>query len=296
MKKKGMIVFMNSNGSCLGSIEKVKGVDGLLSQLTDRVDGDLMDAAGPQLKVVSNYAVGFDNIDIQTATRKKIPVGHTPGVLTETCADFTFSLLASLVLFCSSLQSLFLLGFCFIDQFCCSGISFLNDILQPKGDYKANRVLNQMREKVMKALHQTGERSITMDSIDIALCILNTETGMMQFAGANRPLLMVRNRELYEYKPDKMPIGLAPLCEQTFTNQVIETRAGDTFYLFSDGYSDQFGEMTDKKFKQKNLKRVINSVAALPMQRQREVLENTFLDWKGRTQQVDDVLVFGFTI
>jgi len=176
------------------------------------------------------------------------------------------------------------------------GISFLNDVLQSKSGFKANRVLNLMREKVMKALHQTGERSITMDSIDVALCILNTENGMMQFAGANRPLFMVRDGELFEYKPDKMTIGLAPLREQTFTNQVIETRTGDCFYLFSDGYSDQFGEMTDKKFKQKNLKKVISSVAAFPMSRQREVLESTFLDWKGKAQQVDDVLVFGFTI
>ena len=176
------------------------------------------------------------------------------------------------------------------------GISFLNDVLQSRTDYKANRVLNQMREKVMKALHQTGERSITMDSIDIALCIVNSDNGRMQFAGANRPLFMVRNGELTEFKPDKMTIGLAPLQEQTFTNQILETKPGDSFYLFSDGYPDQFGELTDKKFKQKSLKRIISSAAGLPMARQKEVLENTFLEWKGNTQQVDDVLVFGFQL
>lgn len=74
-------------------LESVRGVDGLLSLLEDRVDGPLMDAAGPQLKVISNYAVGFDNVDVAAATARGIPVGNTPGVLTETTADLAFALL-----------------------------------------------------------------------------------------------------------------------------------------------------------------------------------------------------------
>lgn len=74
-------------------LEKVAGVDGLLCLLTDLVDGAVMDAAGPQLKVISNCAVGVDNIDLQAATRHGIPVGNTPGILTETTADFAFALL-----------------------------------------------------------------------------------------------------------------------------------------------------------------------------------------------------------
>ena len=74
-------------------LRRVAGVDGLLSLLTDRVDDELLDAAGPQLKVVSNFAVGFDNIDVPAVTRRKIPAGNTPGVLTETTADLAFALL-----------------------------------------------------------------------------------------------------------------------------------------------------------------------------------------------------------
>jgi len=176
------------------------------------------------------------------------------------------------------------------------GISFLNDILQTRCDFRANRILNHMREKVMKALHQTGEKAITKDSIDIGLCIVDTLKKTLHFSGANRPLIMMRNNELTEFKPDKMTIGLAPLAEHSFTCETIELQPGDSFYLFSDGYSDQFGEQTDKKFKQKNLKRVIGSVAQLPMDQQKEVLENTFMDWKGNTKQVDDVMVFGFQL
>lgn len=76
-------------------LERVRGVDGLLCLLTDRIDGQLMDAAGSQLKVISNHAVGFDNIDIPAATTRKIPVGNTPGILTDATADFAFSLLVS---------------------------------------------------------------------------------------------------------------------------------------------------------------------------------------------------------
>jgi glyoxylate reductase len=74
-------------------LEKVAGMDGLLCLLTDRIDGELMDAAGPQLRVISNFAVGYDNVDVPQATARGIPVGNTPGVLTETTADMAFALL-----------------------------------------------------------------------------------------------------------------------------------------------------------------------------------------------------------
>ena len=176
------------------------------------------------------------------------------------------------------------------------GISFLNDIVQLRTDLRANRVLNLMREKIMKALHQTGDKSETKDSIDISLLIADLKTGSVQFSGANRPMLRMRNGELTEFKPDKMTIGLAPLKEHPFNNQQIDLVPGDTFYLFSDGFSDQFGELSDKKFKHKNLKSVISSVSELPMYRQKEILESTFNEWKGSTQQIDDVLVFGFQL
>ena len=76
-------------------MEKIKGAEGLLCLITDTIDDEVMDAAGPQLKVISQMAVGFDNIDVAEATKRGIPVGHTPGVLTEATADLAFALLAS---------------------------------------------------------------------------------------------------------------------------------------------------------------------------------------------------------
>ncbi|TFG42724.1 MAG: hypothetical protein E4H43_02740, partial [Bacteroidia bacterium] len=98
------------------------------------------------------------------------------------------------------------------------GISFLNEILQSKQCIRANRVLNDMREKIMKALHQTGSKEETKDSIDIGLCIIENGSTVLQYAGANRPLIRIRNGELSEFKPDKMTIGIAPMAEKPFSN------------------------------------------------------------------------------
>jgi serine phosphatase RsbU (regulator of sigma subunit) len=107
---------------------------------------------------------------------------------------------------------------------------------------------------------------------------------------------MIRKGELTEFKPDKMTLGVAPVKEDSFTNNCIETQPRDSFYLFSDGFSDQFGEITDKKFKYKHFKRIIHSFEVLPMSQQKEHLENAFNEWKGQAQQVDDVLVIGFQL
>jgi serine phosphatase RsbU (regulator of sigma subunit) len=176
------------------------------------------------------------------------------------------------------------------------GISFLNELLQTRVSIRANRVLNCMREKVMKALNQTGANEETKDSIDIGLCVIERNSGSLQFSGANRPLLMIRNGALSEFKPDKMTIGIAPRIENPFTNTVINTQQGDSFYLFSDGFADQFGEITDKKLKYNQFKEILLSVNSLSMATQKEYLENSFKEWKGKSLQNDDVLVFGFQL
>ena len=176
------------------------------------------------------------------------------------------------------------------------GISFLNEILQMRDVPRANRILNIMREKVMGALDQRGQDYEQKDSIDIALCVYEPYRSVIQYAGANRPLVMVSDGELKEIRPDKMPIGIAPLEEVSFTNHRIEVKEGDRFYMFSDGYPDQFSEETNKKFKIKNFRQLINYVSGWNMDRQKAHIESIFYDWKGSTVQVDDVLVMGFEI
>lgn len=176
------------------------------------------------------------------------------------------------------------------------GISFLNEIIQIKAVPRANRILNRMREKMMVALNQKGVVAEKKDSIDIAICVIEPMHGIIQYAGANRPLIMIRNGRIKEFKPDKMPIGIAPLEERSFTNHRIELEADDSFYLFSDGYIDQFGGERNKKFKSGKFRELLLSLQDKPMNMQLGIIEKTFYDWKGSSPQVDDILIFGFEI
>jgi serine phosphatase RsbU (regulator of sigma subunit) len=174
------------------------------------------------------------------------------------------------------------------------GVSFLNEILQCQPAPRANRVLNLMREKVMSALHQTGVTGEQMDSIDMSLCIFTPGSYEMQFSGANRPLFIVNNGHLREIRADKMPIGSAPLVEEPFNNKIVTFDDNDMFYLFSDGFPDQFGGPLNKKFKYRQFRALLSEISIYKAARQKRVIELTFADWKGNNRQVDDVTVFGF--
>jgi len=148
----------------------------------------------------------------------------------------------------------------------------------------------------MKALHQTGEIREHKDGMDIALCVIDLDRMLMEFSGAFNPLYMLRNDELHEIRGDKMPIGINAIIEKTFTNHTIQLEKGDLIYLFSDGYADQFGGPDDKKFKYSALKKLLIKISSKPLKAQRNLLERTFINWKGDTEQVDDVLLIGIKI
>jgi serine phosphatase RsbU (regulator of sigma subunit) len=174
------------------------------------------------------------------------------------------------------------------------GLGFLNEILQCLPHPRANRVLNSMRERMMNALHQTGVSDGTRDSIDMGLCIFDSTAGKMQYSGANRPLFIAGRDGLREIKSDKMPIGVAPLQEEPFTNHIVEFGPDDTFVLFSDGYPDQFGGPSNKKFKYNKLRAMLGSIANLDACGQCEVVKSCFDEWIGEQPQIDDVMVLGF--
>ena len=175
------------------------------------------------------------------------------------------------------------------------GISFLNEIVGvciPK----ANVILNRLRENVMKALHQTGEKTENKDGLDIALCIIDQERMTMEFSGAFNPLYLIRKGVLHETRGDKMPIGINAVKEKTFTNHEFRLQKGDQVYLFSDGYADQFGGPEDKKFKYCNLKKLLVKNCHKQMEAQKRALEASFVRWKSDNEQVDDVLIIGLKV
>jgi len=176
------------------------------------------------------------------------------------------------------------------------GLSFLNEIIASREHMQANRILNLLREMVMKALHQTGDTREAQDGMDIALCIYDRDTHVLQYAGANNPLYLIRGGVAIEYKPDRMPIGISGLEEKPFSNQYLEVKKGDMLYLFTDGYVDQFGGPDHKKFKYDPFKALLISMAGEPAEKQRKILYEEFVRWKGDLIQVDDILVMGVKV
>lgn len=176
------------------------------------------------------------------------------------------------------------------------GITCLNEIIMHGTYLHAGSVLNQMREYVMEALCQTGQDSDQRDGIDIALCMIDLKRGILNFAGAFNPVYIVRDKCFFEIAGDMMPVGIGAEEERSFKNHQYELDASDTLYLFSDGFVDQFGGVSGKKFKYEPFRKLMVEISHLPMQQQEQRIRQTFSDWKGNHPQVDDVLVFGFRL
>ncbi len=191
------------------------------------------------------------------------------------------------------------------------GSSFLNEIVTRRSLDSAAQILNRLRAKVKKSLHQEGKEGEQKDGMDIALLIIDNETLELQYAGAYNPLYIIRPKaginildenldvdsryELIHLKADRQPIGIH-LAEKEFTNHQFQLERGDSLYSFSDGYVDQFGGETGEKFKTKRFKELLMSVQGKPMLEQKTVLEQAFVKWKRDLAQIDDVLVMGIKV
>ncbi|MDF1671907.1 MAG: tetratricopeptide repeat protein [Vicingaceae bacterium] len=152
-------------------------------------------------------------------------------------------------------------------------------------------ILNKTRDIVIETFEKS-EANIK-DGMDIALCLLNNLE--LQYAGANNPLWIIRNNEIIETKGDKQPIGKY-MNKMPFTNHTVNLQNGDTIYLLTDGFPDQFGGEKGKKYKYKPLKEKLLSINSLPLLEQKELLYKEFSEWKGELEQIDDVCLVGIRI
>jgi serine phosphatase RsbU (regulator of sigma subunit) len=176
------------------------------------------------------------------------------------------------------------------------GISFLEEIVNNRGITESGKILNELRKEVRRALHQKGEKEEAHDGMDISLCVIDLISNIIQYSGAYNNLYLIRDNELFEYKADRMPVGIFDLADKDFTTQNIQSRPGDQLYMFSDGYADQFGGPYRKKYKYAALKSSLLKIHKLPLCEQKEELEKEFNRWKGDNPQIDDVLIFGLNI
>jgi serine phosphatase RsbU (regulator of sigma subunit)/ligand-binding sensor domain-containing protein len=195
------------------------------------------------------------------------------------------------------------------------GNDYLSDIIVDSKVNDPAEILNRLRSGIIKALKQRGESGESKDGMDMSLVNINKDNLVLEYAGANNPIYIVRNKNnpeiansivysedkvnqcLYEIKGNKFPVGIhMGTTLQPFTKHQIQLLKGDVIYLFSDGFADQFGGPSGKKLKYNQFKKFILESMFLTMEEQKIYLEQKLLEWQGELEQVDDVLVIGVRI
>ncbi len=170
------------------------------------------------------------------------------------------------------------------------GYNLLNQIVLQKGIHKPGQILTELHNQVRATLKQDAADSKSRDGMDVCLVVVSKYDDKFEYAGANRPLLMLKGDELIEIKPTKFSIGGEQMEEErTYQNNELEYETGDSIYMFSDGFVDQFGGPDFKKFSTKKLKQIIMDNKHEPMSVQRALFNIVWKDWKGDEEQTDDV-------
>ena len=194
------------------------------------------------------------------------------------------------------------------------GITMFNDLIGDDCYDAPGAILDRLREKVKEMLVQQGNSDEQKDGMDLAIAIFNKTTREMHFSGANNPLYIIRKKSvpeqkdlepyasidngdyrLFEIKGDKQPIG-THWEETPFRTTSVYLKEQDSFYMFSDGYIDQFGGIDRKKFKSMNFKKLLLSVQEEGMDIQRQTLEQTYDQWRGDYEQIDDIIILGVKV
>jgi serine phosphatase RsbU (regulator of sigma subunit) len=177
------------------------------------------------------------------------------------------------------------------------GFNLLNQAVNEHGTTKPSDILDEMNAGVTDTLRQYEDEATVKDGMDIALCNINYDTLVLQYAGAYNSLWITRDEKLIELNANKFPVGtFVGETVRKFDNQSFQLQKGDNIYLFTDGYADQFGGPLGKKFKYKQLQQLLKDNSTKPAKEQKAVLVKTFENWIGRLEQVDDVLIIGIRV
>jgi PAS domain S-box-containing protein len=177
------------------------------------------------------------------------------------------------------------------------GYNILNKIVNEQKITDPKDILFELNNGILEALYKNESES--KDGMDIAICKINHTENTVDYAGAMRPLWIINNNELREIKADKIPIGTTPESRDSairFTTHTIHANKGDIFYIFTDGYADQFGGDKNKKYSTAKFKELLIKNSNQPFQTQEQNCKQEHHQWKNNLEQVDDILVIGFTI
>lgn len=181
------------------------------------------------------------------------------------------------------------------------GYNVLENIMTDPSVIHPNQIMERLHVGIRRSLKQA--LSNNHDGMDMALCLIRKDERIVEYCGAKNALIYVEDGKAEKVKPDGYGIGgfLHGLNSdeddyRKFTNNVLEAPETRTFYIFSDGYSDQFGGPNDKKYMLGRFRNELVIVSSVPIEKQGEKLHKDFLEWKGYTEQTDDVLVIGFKL
>lgn len=177
------------------------------------------------------------------------------------------------------------------------GSNQLDYAVKTKKAKTAAEILDALNEGVDTALRQQTAHKNIRDGMDIALCMIDYKNMKLEFAGAYNPLYLIRDNELIQFKADKFAIGsYSDYPDNRYTNHIIDLKKGDIFYIFSDGYADQFGGPKGRKYMYKRFRDYLLEISHLPLNEQKIALEKENKEWKGKEAQVDDIIIIGIKI
>ncbi len=177
------------------------------------------------------------------------------------------------------------------------GNEMLNITVRDPSIQSPAQTLDMLDEKVQEVFTNRRGESTAQDGMDIGLLVWHFEKNFLQYSGAKRPLILIRKNEVQEISGDRFSIGgRIEGGKKRFTEKVVPVQSGDMLYLFTDGYADQFGGPTGKKFMYRNFLRLLKKISTQPIAEQKENLEKNLAAWQGELDQVDDILVVGVRI
>jgi sigma-B regulation protein RsbU (phosphoserine phosphatase) len=178
------------------------------------------------------------------------------------------------------------------------GNSLLNEIIIENEVEETNLILDKLRDSVIKTMNKSRDQSNDTkndNGMDIALCCWDLNTNNLYFSGAHSSVLIIRDGELTQIKGDRQPIGLHRKMEP-FNSSKFQLQKGDRLYTSSDGYTDQLSEAEAKRFSFTKLKELLLEIHSLPMEEQKIVLHEEHLKWRGKIEQIDDIVIVGIVV
>ena len=174
------------------------------------------------------------------------------------------------------------------------GKVFLDEIVTHNNVSNTANILRELDAKIITSLSKSSDKKSMNDGMDMAVMALNLEDKKLTYAGAKNPLWYVRDGKILEIKGSKYPIGSSQYSKQkVFENTTIDILPGDMYYLFSDGFQDQFGGKQDTKYLKKRFRELLLSIHRLPLDQQKQTLQEELNNWKQNKSQTDDVLIVG---